>query len=218
MEYIVGIDEVGRGPVAGPVTVCVFIVKRDYDLLKYFKNRELKDSKKLSDKIRREIRAEFNKAKLRGDLDFVLISKSASYIDKNGISKSVSKCIEEGLFKLCKLNYNLDKKHATLHLDGALKIEKSFIDEIKNSFGYVLKYDVNIKGDEKIPVIACASIMAKVTRDNYMIYIGKKLYDEEGWWYNWQSNMGYGTKEHYLLIKKHGITELHRKSFLKQFN
>jgi ribonuclease HII len=68
MKYILGIDEVGRGPIAGPVTVCAFIMRADADVLVHFKNRKLKDSKKLSDKERRRVRSELNKQKLAGNV------------------------------------------------------------------------------------------------------------------------------------------------------
>jgi ribonuclease HII len=216
MKYIVGVDEVGRGPIAGPVTVCVFIVQADYDILKHFKNRKLRDSKKLSDTERNRIRTELNKAKLAGYIDFAIVSKSAEYIDKNGISKAVSVSIEEGMQKLLRLHYNLDKSNTKIELDGALNLTSKFIQKVHSKYGQQLGYTVNIKGDEKIPAVAAASILAKVVRDNRMIYLSKKLYDIEGKWYNWSSNVGYGTKEHFDLIHKHGITEYHRKSFLKK--
>lgn len=216
MKYIVGIDEVGRGPVAGPVTVCAFIMKSDIDLLVHFKNKKLKDSKKLNDKERRRIRAELNKQKLFGAVDFVISKKQADYIDKKGISLAVQKCIQECLNKLRLLGYSLDEKNTFIHLDGALNIDPDYLKKIKESHDMRLAYDVNVKGDENIPAIACASVLAKVVRDNYMIYLSHKIYDTESKWYNWSSNMGYGTKEHYDLIKKYGITKWHRKTFLKK--
>jgi ribonuclease HII len=214
MKHIVGVDEVGRGPIAGPVTVCVFIMQANYDILQHFKNRKLRDSKKLIDGERKRIRTELNKAKLAGYVDFAIVSKSAEYIDSVGISKTVSVCIEEGLQKLIRLHHNLDKNNTKIELDGALKLTPEFIHKVFKKYGQQLDYTVNIKGDEKIPSIAAASILAKVVRDNRMTYLSKKLYDSDGIWYNWVSNVGYGTKEHYELIKKHGITEYHRKSFL----
>lgn len=214
MKYIVGVDEVGRGPIAGPVTVCVFLMQADYDILKHFKNRKLKDSKKLSSNERKRIRTELNKAKLAGSVDFTIVSRSAEYIDRLGISKAVNGSIEEGIRKLLRLNYNLDENNTKIELDGALKISQEFIDKVQTRYKQSLEYTVNIKGDERIPSIACASILAKIVRDNYMCYMSKKLYDQDGTWYNWAQNVGYGTMEHYALIEKHGLTPYHRKSFL----
>jgi ribonuclease HII len=216
MNYIVGVDEVGRGPVAGPVTVCIFIMCANYDILQHFKNRKLRDSKKLSYSERKRIRTELNKAKMVGYVDFAIVSKSAQYIDKNGISKSVQKCIEDGIQKLFKLNYNLDEKNTKIELDGALKLSDEFIEKIFKKYKQKLEYTVNIKGDENIPAIACASILAKVVRDNRMVYLSKKIYDTENKHYNWESNVGYGTMDHYGLIQKYGLTEHHRKTFLKR--
>ena len=217
MRYLVGVDEVGRGPIAGPVTVCVFIMQADYDILQHFKNRKLRDSKKLSDIERKRIRTELNKAKLAGNIDFAIISKSAEYIDKRGISKALGVCIEEGLQKLLRLHYNLDKSNTKIELDGALKLTPEFVQKVFKKYGQQLDYSVNIKGDENIPAVAAASLLAKVGRDNRMVYLSKKLYGEDARWYNWASNVGYGTKEHYSLIDKNGLTEYHRKSFLTKF-
>ncbi|MDI9355180.1 MAG: ribonuclease HII [Cyanobium sp. MAG06] len=215
-KYIIGVDEVGRGPVAGPVTICVFIMNKDYNPLKYFKNNILKDSKKLSDESRRKIRTVLNKDKLKGEIDFVIISKSAEYIEKNGIAKTIKICIEDGLKRLIKLNYNLDKKYTEIMLDGAMRIDDAFVEKIMDKYKMNLKYSINIKGDENIPAIALASILAKVCRDNYMIYLEKKIYDEEGRFYNFKNNVGYGTAEHYEYIKKYGVTKYHRKSWIKE--
>jgi ribonuclease HII len=218
MKYILGIDEVGRGPIAGPVTVCAFIMRTDVDVLIHFKNRKLKDSKKLSNTERRRIRTELNKEKRAGNIDFVLASKSAQYIDKRGIQKAVQVCLQQALSGMLRLNYNLDSSTTKICLDGALSVEEQFIHKIHKKYGQKLEYSVNIKGDENIPAIACASIMAKITRDNYMVYLSKKLYNEEGKWYGWASGVGYGTKEHYEMIATHGLTSYHRKSFLKKLS
>lgn len=214
MKYILGIDEVGRGPIAGPVTVCAFIMRADVDVLVHFKNRKLKDSKKLSDSERRRVRTELNKHKLAGNVDFAIASRNAEYIDEHGISNAVQKCIQQALSTLLRLNYELDSSSTSICLDGALKIDKVYIDRVLKKYGQSIEYSANIKGDENIPAIACASIMAKITRDNYMVYLHKKLYDSEGKWYAFDTNVGYGTREHYEYIEKYGVTTHHRKSYL----
>lgn len=217
VKYIVGIDEVGRGPIAGPITFCAFIMKSDTDILKVFDKRILKDSKKLSDIKRREIRTKLNKLKLSGDVDFVIVSTSAKTIDSIGLSKVIKKSIESCLSKLLRLNYNLDKSNTKIYLDGGLKIDNEYIIKIKKKYNSDLEYETVIKGDEKIESIACASIMAKITRDNYMIYSANKLYDKDGKFYDWKNNVGYGTSKHYEYLKLHGATDLHRQSFLKNY-
>ncbi|MEN9852611.1 MAG: ribonuclease ribonuclease [Candidatus Parcubacteria bacterium] len=216
MKYIVGIDEVGRGPIAGPVTVCAFIMHADADVLMHFKNRKIKDSKKLSDNERRRVRSELNKQKLAGSVDFAIASRSAEYIDEYGISHAVQKCIQQALSTLLRLNYVLDSTSTTICLDGALTIDQAYIDRILKKYKQSIEYSVHTKGDENIPAIACASIMAKITRDNYMHYLHKKLYDSEGKWYAFDTNVGYGTREHYEYIEKYGITAHHRRSYLKK--
>lgn len=218
ISYVVGIDEVGRGPIAGPITFCALIVKSDFDILSLFKNRVLRDSKKLNDKNRREIRTKLNKLKLAGELDFVIVSKSAKEIDNKGLSKVINSCLEELVMKLLRLNYNLDKSVTHIKLDGGLKFKAEFIDKINTRFGFVLGAETIIKGDEKVGAIALASIMAKITRDNYMLHASNKIYDKEFKFYNWGANVGYGTREHYEYIKKFGLSDIHRKSFLKSLD
>jgi ribonuclease HII len=217
MKYIIGVDEVGRGPIAGPVTICVFLAHADYDILKHFKQRKLRDSKKLSETERGRIRTELNKAKLAGFVDFTIVSKPAHYIDKHGISKSINRCIEEGLLRLLRLHYTLDSKNCQIELDGALRLKPEFVEKVQSKYRQKIEYRVTVKGDEKIPGIACASILAKVARDNYMKRVGLKLYNEKGRWYNFAQNVGYGTKEHYELLNKHDISAYHRQSFLSNF-
>jgi ribonuclease HII len=215
MKYIVGVDEVGRGPVAGPVTVCVFIMQANVDILQYFKNNKLKDSKKLSEKERVRIREELIALQKEGRVDFCLVSKTAGEIDALGISKAVSLSIEQGLEILAQ-KYNLDKGSCKIELDGALKLSNEFLEKIKNTHNQKFEYEVHIKGDEHIPAIACASILAKVDRDKYMVQLAETLKNSEGKDYGWSSNVGYGTKVHIETIKKQGITKYHRKSFLKK--
>ena len=218
MKYIVGIDEVGRGPIAGPVTVCVFLMQADYDILQHFKDRKLRDSKKLTQGERKRIHTELKRAKVGGYVDLIVVSVSAEMIDKNGISLAIKSCIEEGLLRLLRLGHVLDQKNCQIELDGALKLHSDFLVRIQNKYQQKLEYRTAIKGDENIPAIACASILAKVARDRYMKTLGQKICDADGRWYNWASNAGYGTKEHYELIEKHGITSWHRKSFLSRFS
>jgi ribonuclease HII len=216
MKYIIGIDEVGRGPIAGPVTVCACIVQADYDLLKHFKKRLLKDSKKLSDIERRRIRTELNKQKFAGTFDYVIASKSAEYIDKHGIVPAVQSCIQDALNQLIGLNYSLDEKITQIELDGALSINPKYIESVFERQQQRIAYRVTTKGDETVPAIAVASILAKIGRDNYMNWLHNKLLASENKSYGFDTNVGYGTAAHYAHIKKQGITKYHRQSFLKK--
>lgn len=184
---IIGIDEVGRGPLAGPVTVCALVLKCDFDIIKF------RDSKKLSAKQREVWFKQIYLWKKNGKLDFKIAFVSAGMIDKIGISKAIKKALEKSLYELKPKN-----SHPIL-LDGGLKAPVEF----KNQ-------KTIIKGDEKEVAIALASIVAKVSRDALMIKMSKKFPQ-----YEFHLHKGYGTKLHYKKIKKHGISVIHRRSFLK---
>lgn len=185
-KWHIGIDEAGRGPLAGPVSVGAVMVKSDFDF-SIFKN--LKDSKKLSESKREEFFEVINKK-----IKYKVVMVSNKIIDKKGISYAIRFATK---FLLKKLNPNI--KNTKVFLDGSLKAPEEFTQE------------TIIKGDEKIPAISLASIMAKVTRDRYM----KKISDKYPA-FNFDIHKGYGTKGHIEAIKKHGPSELHRKSFISR--
>ncbi len=190
MNYIVGVDEAGRGPLAGPVSVGVVMVPRDFDFSIFGK---LRDSKKLGPKKREEFFALIKKLAKEGKMLFAVSLVSEKIIDTKGISFAIKKGIEQN-FKKLKI-----PKISKIYLDGGLKAQVDF----KNQ-------ETIIKGDEKIPVISLASICAKVTRDLYMVRIAKK-YPE----YGFEIHKGYGTRKHYQCIREHGTRDVHRKSFCK---
>ena len=195
IKYIVGIDEVGRGPIAGPVAVCAFTIKNDL-LLENQKEKKLpklKDSKKLSKKQREQWFLYLHGAKTFGFCDFAVSFVSSLNIDKFGISKCIQKALNKSLSDL-----KLEFKDCFIYLDGGLHAPKEYINQ-----------ETIIKGDEIHPVISMASIMAKVMRDNVMINYAKQ-YPE----YGFDEHVGYGTKKHYTAIKNHGQTPIHRKSFI----
>jgi ribonuclease HII len=201
MKKIVGIDEVGRGPLAGPVTVCVVSCdEKIYNKLKKDKNLPPlgKDSKKLTPALREQYYNTLKK--IQGEsLDkfgYVVVSVSNKEIDKRGISFCIGKAIGRGIKKL-----NLNPKQSEVLLDGGLKAPQEF-----------LKQKTIIKGDEKEKIIAWASILAKVSRDNFMCRVVKKHSQ-----YGFEIHKGYGTKKHRELIKKYGLSEIHRKTFCKNF-
>lgn len=184
--YVAGADEVGRGPLAGPIAAGAVVLN-----LKYKEDKELilgiKDSKKLSEKRREE-------------LSKVIKEKAVSYsialINNNEIDeRGIAWCNNEVLRRAVKgLNIPPDIVLSDGYAVKNLDIYNEFI----------------IKGDMKSASIACASIIAKVYRDNLM-----KEYSKEYPHYGFDNNAGYGTMEHVQAIKKYGICKIHRRSFLK---
>lgn len=182
-RYIVGIDEAGRGPLAGPITFG-FVMYPTHLHRKVFKN--IRDSKKLSPKKREEW---FKFLKTHPKLTFGTASASAKTIDKKGLSYANRLCLR-------RLTKKFAVKPAMIFLDGGLKAPEEFSQK------------TIIKGDEKIPVIAAASIIAKVTRDRKMLRLAKKFPQ-----YRFDLHKGYGTKLHRALIKTHGLSPIHRQTF-----
>lgn len=179
--YIGGIDEAGRGPLAGPVVASVVVFKKDTKI------EGVNDSKKLSEAKRDEL--------------FEVIKKEA--LDY-GIGIVNNEEIDE--FNILNATYMAMKK--------AINCLKQAPDYILVDAATIPGIDIAqnpiVKGDSKSISIAAASILAKVTRDSIM-YQYDRVYPE----YGFKSHKGYGTKEHYEAIEKHGITPIHRKSFLK---
>ena len=185
----VGIDEVGKGSVFGPVfSAVVVLTEKNKSILKEF---GVMDSKKLSPKKRKLLVPKI----LSFSSDYGIGQSSAREIDKFGIRVATELSMIRALKKL-------KKKPSELIIDGPLLL-RPWKGIQKNI----------ISGDSKFTSIAAASIVAKVTRDNLMERLEKKYSG-----YLIFKNKGYGTKEHFLNIKKNGITNLHRKSFLKNSN
>ncbi len=216
-RYIIGIDEVGRGPIAGPVAVCSFkSTPGFFDSISI--DTPLRDSKKLTKKQREKWFEYLSDEKKKGNCDFAVSLVSAEWIDKVGIVRSIQKALDQSLGKVASRNqknfprFTLKGSDTTensfdfallmLYLDGGLKAPKEYINQ-----------ETIIKGDELHHVISCASIIAKVSRDGLMTKYAKE-YPE----YGFENHAGYGTKAHYEAIKKHGLTVLHRKSFMKNFS
>lgn len=188
--HIVGVDEVGRGPLAGPVTVCACKVRRGFDFRNF---RGIKDSKQLTAEKREKWFLKLSDLRSKGELDFAFSSISAAEIDALGIVPAIRKAMRASLDDL-----RLDPSGTQILLDGALKAPEEFILQ-----------ETIIRGDEKIPVISAASIVAKVMRDRHMIEQAR-VYPG----YGFESHKGYGTARHRRMILKLGATPIHRTSFL----
>ena len=187
-KWMIGVDEAGRGPLAGPVSVGVFAVPAGFDIERI---KGVKDSKKLSEKQRDEW---YKKLKSLKGVRSCVAFTSSRQIDSKGIVWSVKNAMRRALNKL-----KISSNDCIVLLDGALQAPK----EYKNQ-------KTIIKGDAKEPVISSASILAKVERDRKIIRLSEK-YPK----YKLDKHKGYGTKYHREMIKKYGLTEIHRKSFCK---
>jgi ribonuclease HII len=187
--YIIGIDEAGRGPLAGPVAIGLCIVPVGFDF-GIFDN--LKDSKKLSEKRREEIFSQIKVLQKEKKFNFGVALVSNHIIDGRGISFAINSGIE-GLLK----KIRIDKDNVKVLLDGGLKAPQEYIHQ-----------ETIIKGDEKEAVISLASICAKVMRDHHMVKLAEE-YPE----YGFEIHKGYGTKKHIDAIRKYGLSIVHRGSF-----
>jgi len=195
MKWIVGIDEVGRGPLAGPVYVGVVAMPQSvYKRANWHTSLAgLKDSKQMTANAREAIHAAARAIEKWGALLVATSNRSAKMIDKKGIAVCIRECIAENLRKL-----ELDPKDCTVLLDGGLKAPAEY-----------KKQQTIIKGDDSENIISLASVMAKVERDHYMVALTPKHPN-----YGWDKNKGYGTKAHIAAIKKMGLTPFHRQTFL----
>lgn len=191
-SLIAGVDEVGRGPLAGPVVAAACIFDRDVDIV------GIDDSKKLSEKKREQF---FDEIKDKA-LAYGIGEASCEVIDEINILEATKLAMKRAIDEADKMLESKGRDRIQIVIFDAVKIH-----DLKKEQMSV------IKGDQTYFSVAAASILAKVTRDNLM-----KEYDKVYPDYGFASNKGYGTKAHYEGIKKAGITEIHRKSFLKNLD
>lgn len=203
-RWVIGIDEVGRGPLAGPITVAAvaaianykFQITNNKQIQKFGYLKNIKNSKKLSP-IKRE---EWNE-KIRGKFAYAISSVGPNVIDRIGISRTAKIAVSRCLKKLATY-YMLPATRAFVILDGGLYAPKIYTNQ-----------KTIIKGDERHPLIAAASIVAKVHRDAAM----KRLHKTFSL-YGFDRHKGYGTALHRAHIKQHGFSPVHRRSFCANIN
>lgn len=191
MMHVIGIDEAGRGPLAGPVAVGAVRVPPHFNKSFW---QGIKDSKKLSPEERELWYELARQARREGALDFAVALVSEKVIDRHGISYALRLGI-----KRCLKRLEAGQEDSQIFLDGSLRAPLEF--EHQRTV---------IKGDEKIPVISLASIVAKVTRDRKMTRLSRLFPG-----FNFEVHKGYGTLAHRQALAKYGPTELHRKTFLR---
>ncbi len=186
---LIGVDEAGRGPLAGPLSIGALLV-RHAGILSRFAG--VKDSKKLSEEKREEWFSKIQRAEEKKLLSFEVALVSAEEIDTRGMSY----CLKEGV-KRALARFISEKEHTLVLLDGTLHAPQEFLHQM-----------TLIRGDERERVIMLASIVAKVTRDRFMKERARQYPD-----YGFEVHKGYGTRAHYTAIAQFGISPIHRKSF-----
>jgi ribonuclease HII len=207
-KFVIGLDEAGRGPLAGPVVAVAVVMNSKFSnskLIQNFhppgagkkfkiQNLEVNDSKKLSPRKREKI---YQVLKNCPHIQWGRGLVSAKVIDRINILEATKLAMRRAVKNLeRKLGRKFPKKRTILILDGNQGIESKFLEM------------PIVKADETIFLCACASILAKVERDNLMKKY-HKIYPQ----YNFSQHKGYPTKEHYKRIKKYGLSFLHRKTF-----
>lgn len=197
IKYIIGIDEVGRGPLAGPVTVCAFAVAKHH--IKYLDSIDARDSKKLSSQKREKIAQQLKDLACENKCAFHIVSRSSKIIDSQGLTKAIFSAIITALEKL-EQTLGIHPGNMDIYLDGGLSAGKRYF-----------RQKTIIHGDAQVKVISCASILAKVHRDRLM-----DAYDLKFPAYGFLNHKGYGTVEHYKAITKNGMCEIHRRLFFKK--
>jgi ribonuclease HII len=183
-NYVAGVDEAGRGCLAGPVVAAAVILPRNFT-----EKTGINDSKKLLPSRRFEL---YNYL-IKNVLDFRVELIDSETVDRINI-------LQATLLAMRNASFSLRPRPSHLLIDG-------------NRFNEcIIPYSTIVDGDALCLSIAAASILAKVLRDIWMTEIADKIYPN----YGFAQHKGYGTKQHYEAIKKHGITPIHRKTFLKK--
>ena len=183
-EAVCGVDEAGRGPLAGPVFAAAVILPKGFIV------EGANDSKKLSEKKREAL---FEKIKEEA-VSYSIAMVDEGTIDEVNILNATFMAMNDAI-------NNLSQKPDFVMIDG---------NKIPN--GLEIPAEAIVKGDANSISIACASILAKVSRDRYMLKMAEK-YPQ----YQFEKHKGYGTKLHYEMLDEYGVSDIHRKSFLKSW-
>lgn len=237
-KYIAGVDEVGRGPLAGPVVSATVVLPGDFDVF------EINDSKKLSDKKRRELDQEIR----RQALAYGFGMRDNRRIDEVNILNATKEAMGDAVraaaamlrgrmqgdaeapqpvnpqMPVLSSGQNMDdpmlvaaqeaaedaaEEAAGFSPVGMVLIDAVHLEELEEAG---IPQDSPVKGDFRSASVAAASIIAKVRRDDMMI-----AYSREYPGYAFEKNKGYGTREHYEGLRAYGLTPIHRRTFLKNF-
>ena len=187
---MLGVDEAGRGPLAGPIAVGVVAVPERFIITREFPG--LADSKQMTPLARTKMFQLLRKRMKEGDIRFCVRSTSARRIDEWGLSRAVAAATARGVRFLAPSPDNI-----SIYLDGLLTAPREYDQQ------------TIIGGDEAVPIIALASIAAKVVRDRLMTRLSKEFPE-----YGFEKHKGYGTEAHYKALRKYGPCVIHRRSFI----
>ncbi|MFH1178152.1 MAG: ribonuclease HII [bacterium] len=190
MRFMLGVDEAGRGPLAGPIVVGIVAVPEQFLITREFPG--LADSKQMSPSAREKLFRLLQKRMQNGDIQFCARRTSSERIDDWGLTRAAASAIARGVHFLAP-----EPNGVSIFLDGLLKAPPEY------------NQQTIIGGDEAVPIIALASIVAKVTRDRLMMCLAREFPE-----YGFEVHKGYGTKLHYEMLKKYGPCAIHRRSFL----
>ena len=190
VRYLVGIDEAGRGPIAGPITLGAVALPIDFNTAVF---EGVRDSKKLPAHKREYFYALIRRERDLGNIVYAARSVGPKVIDEKGIVYATKSALREALRAL-----KLDPRKTHVLLDGGLRAPETYRSQ-----------ETIIRGDSLYVPIMLASIVAKVTRDKKMVDMSSR-YPE----YAFERHKGYGTEMHYKIIQKLGLCDIHRKSFI----
>ncbi|MFA5870612.1 MAG: ribonuclease HII [Candidatus Paceibacterota bacterium] len=206
VDFHIGVDEMGRGPLAGALYVCACGIVDLKNLPKSTRALPIRDSKKLSEKRRKEWWKILDTKKRKKEVYLEYSAISVKTIDSKGVSYSTKTGATQSVKKVLK-KAKLSSGVIYIQLDGSLFVD---VAELQKSFPRcTFKTQTIIKGDESVKIISFASIYGKVMRDRYMVKLDKE-YPQ----YGFKKHKGYGTRQHIKALKKHGMSSLHRRSFL----
>lgn len=215
----VGIDEAGRGPLAGPVAVGVAAVPAGFEWARVLPG--VGDSKKLKPEDREAIFRRAATLRQAGELDYAVAMVGSLVIDRKGIVPAIDLALTRALTRLTTGDLRRDRaqEEMVIQLDGGLRVPERVFQKMQNSSfatnqtGFeagerTVTQETIIKGDVSEPAIGLASIVAKVTRDRYMERMATRYPA-----YGFAEHKGYGTKAHRAAITAHGLCEIHRQTF-----
>lgn len=199
MRYMLGVDEAGRAPLAGPVAVGVVAVPKGFDVLREFPG--VRDSKRLTEPARERLFERLLKRAAGGDLSYRVSWGQHTEIDERGMTIAVKRAVRRGILALVRecgsQTSGIQKSDFHILLDGLLYAPREYAQE------------TIIHGDDLVPLISLASVAAKVSRDRLMTRLARR-YPQ----YGFEQHKGYPTRAHYSALALYGPCAIHRRSYL----